>query len=174
MKCPSLLHFSALLFGGLSLAMAPISSASDQFRITTIAEARSTDLIEVGKAWRKDLPKRLRVSLRVNEEIVASKVQVKGYFYDKDDNLVHTAQKPNAIWTRTPRGIESVSLPKILEKGKPFDVYFALPEELEAKKWKTILVVFGDSNGVSAKSRPAAAIERLDYPEKALATKSAE
>jgi len=163
--------FPAVLVGLLTFALAPVSGAADQFKVGVIAEARSNDLIKVGTAWRKDLPKRLKVTLRVTEDMPSSKVKVKGYFYDKDNNLVFTANKPNAIWTQTPRGIEEVLLPNLLEKGKPFDVYFALPEELEAKKWKTLLVVFGDSNEVAAKARPASAIDRLSFPEQALAKK---
>jgi len=171
MKTPFRSLFPAVLVGLLTLALAPISGAADRFKVGMIAEARSTDLIKVGTGWRKDLPKRIKVSLRVTEDIPASKVKVKGYFYDKENNLVFTADKPNAIWTRTSRGIEEVLLPSLLEKGKPFDVYFALPEELEEKKWKTLLVVFGDSNEVAAKARPASAIDRLSFPEEALAKK---
>lgn len=167
-------YLRTALAGILALGFAISAHAADQFRISVIRESRSTDLIKVGKNWRKDLPKRMLVTLRVGKDIRASAVKVKAYFYDKDDKLVFTDPKPNPIWTATPRGIEEVLLPDTLERGKTIDVYFALPEELEAKKWKTMLVVFGDSTEMAARSRPASAIDRLKFPEEKIAKKEKE
>jgi|GEM_PF-3399558 len=165
------------VLGIAALALAPAFPAVAQekahpYKIVLIRDTHSADLINVGRNWRKDLPKRIQVTLRVAADTPASKVKVKGYFYDKENNLVYTAQQPNPIWTRTPRGVEEVGLPATLKAGKPIEVYFALPEEVTEKKWKTLLVVFGDSSAMVARSRPAAALDKLSFPESKLVTAS--
>jgi len=174
MKIKPLLLFAA---AALAATIFPIHASAEEenpFRISYIREASSADLIKVGRDWRKDLPKRLLVNLRVNKDMPAGGVKVKGYFYDKDFNLIHTASMPNPIWTNTPKGIQEVLLPGKLEKGKPFNVYFALPEAVTEKKWKTILVVFGDSKAMVARSRPANVIENLHFPEEGTVRKERE
>ena len=53
----------------------------------------------------------------------------------------------------------------MLQKGKDIDVYFCLTQALERKKWKTVLVVFGNSISVVARSLPTAAYPKLTFPE---------
>ena len=140
--------------------------AADDFRIKSLRETRSTDLIMVGKNWVKD-PKRLLVTLRVENDTPEAGLAVRAYFYDKDGKEVARVGQPNPIWTRTPRGFEALGLPSTLEKNKDIDVYFALSLELEAKKWKSVVIVFGNDTAVSARSIPATAITTLEFPEKA-------
>ncbi len=144
-------------------------AAGDDFKIVAVRPFWSQDLIYVGKAWRKDLPKRIQVSLRVDADTPASSVFVKAYFYDKDDKLVGTSPAPNKIWTQTPRGIEEVGLPAMLPHVKTTDIYFAVTQELEAKKWTTVLVVFGNAGKVAASANPSTSMSKLDFPEKAQA-----
>ena len=56
--------------------------------------------------------------------------------------------------------------PELLEKNKDIEIYFALTPELEAKKWKSVVAVFGNQTAVAARSAPAAAITTLEFPEK--------
>lgn len=150
------------------LSLSGYLKAQDNFKISAIREISSADLIEVGGNWRKDLPKRLLVTLHAKQEVPASSVSVKAYFYDKDNNLLVSCQKPNQIWTKTNRGFESVSLPPVLKKGTQTNVYFALPEDLQSKHWKTVLIVFGNSSEVAARSRPETALPNLVFPESSL------
>lgn len=140
----------------------------DNFKIYAVRTTNSNDLIKVGSAWRKDLPKRIQATLRVETDTPASAVSVKAYFYDRDYHLISTAAKPNLIWTETPRGVEEVGLPKTLTRVKNTDVYFAIPDDAQKKNWTTVLVVFGDKTKVAASANPATAITKLDFPEKAL------
>lgn len=138
----------------------------DHFRVKPILEVQSKDLIRVGSDWLK-CPKRLKVSLRVGEIMPSNKVFVRAYFYDAAKKLVYKYGAPCNVWTSTPKGIEEVGLPQTLEPGKDVEVYFALPDELEAKKWKYALVVFGNQNEASARSKPQGAMEDFEFPEKA-------
>jgi hypothetical protein len=151
----------------LWLALANPGYAQDDFKIVGLRPVWSTDLIHVGSDWRKDLPKRMLVSLRVSADTPASAIFVKTYFYDHDDKLVGSYGKPNSVWTSTARGLEEVGLPKTLSHLKATDVYFAIPEDLQAKNWTTVVAVFGNSTKVSASCLPASELPKLDFPEKA-------
>ena len=59
-------------------------------------------------------------------------------------------------------------LPPTLTRSKNTDVYFALSEELQAKKWTTVLVVLGDATKAAALSMPPPSeLPKLDFREKA-------
>ena len=157
---------SAMLILVLSSLGAVAAHAVDEFRVRLVREVDSKDLIQVGTGWRNDLPKRVCASLRVKENTPASAVTVTAYFYDKDNQPISSGLKPNSIWTQTKHGIDSVLLPPTLEKGKDVDVFFAITDELTAKKWKVVLIVFGNSTAVAARSFPSTVLPKLDFPEK--------
>ncbi len=177
MKTRSSLRTAACgLFFGLVLAthgFAQQPQGSDRFKIFAVRSYNSSELIKVGNAWRKDLPKRIQATLRVETDTPASDISVKAYFYDHDYHLITTANKPNPIWAATPRGYEEVGLPKTLTSAKNAIVYFVIPEDAQKKNWTTALVVFGDKTKVAASANPATAIDKLDFPEKALMTPTA-
>ena len=159
--------FRTILLAAALWSAAGRVRAQDTFKVLGIRQTFSADLTKVGNDWRKDLPRRLEVALQVHADTPASSVFVHAYFYDKDDHLVATYNKPNAIWTRSPKGLQEVDLPEPLSASRVNDVYFALPEDLQAKKWTTALVVFGDKDKVTATSMPSAELPKLDFPEKA-------
>ena len=148
------------------LIVAGSARAQDTFKVLGIRQTFSADLIKVGNDWRKDLPRRLEVALQVHADTHASSVFVHAYFYDKDDHLVATCNKPNAIWTTTQKGIQEVELPEPLSASRINNVYFALPEDLQAKKWTTVLVVFGNKENVAATAMPSSELPKLEFPEK--------
>ena len=148
-----------------TLAARVACGAPDDYRIVSIHPFSSHEEIKVGNGWRKDLPQRMQVSLQVKFDTKASAVFVKAYFFDKDDKLVATYNRPNGIWISTAHGVAEVSLPDTLPRGVT-NVYFALPEDLQAKKWTSMLVVFGDKTEAVANSVPASALPRLNFPEK--------
>lgn len=140
-----------------------VAKAEDDFRIKGLRETRSTELTLVEGSWVRD-PKRIMATLRVKDDAQASRITLMAYFYDKDNQVIASV-KPNPIWAQTARGWESVGVPETLQKGKDIDVYFCVTQGLEAKKWKTVLVVFGSSTAVVARSMPATAYPKLVFPE---------
>ena len=155
--------FLALVLWAVAVGVA---RAQDDYKVVSMHPFSSHEEIRVGSGWRKDLPQRMQVSLQVKFDTPAASIFVKAYFYDKDDKLVASYPKPAGIWTSTPHGTAEVSLPPTLPRGIT-NVYFALPEDLQAKKWTTMLVVFGDKTKVTASALPATALPKLDFPEKA-------
>ena len=147
------------------------ANAEDDYHIASIRNCLSNDLIEVNGVYRKDLKMRVLVALRVAQDTPGKSVFVKAYFYDKDNLLVASYSKPNKIWTNTTKGFESIDIPEIISLVRQNFVYFALPGDLQAKKWKTILIVFGDATHATAESQPPSIYPKLDYPEKSLVEK---
>ena len=138
----------------------------DDFKILGVRTISSFDLIKVDNSWLK-LPRRIQATLRVEADTPASGIFVKAYFYDRNSQLIASYAHPNHIWTSTGRGLEEVGLPKTLLRTKNTDVYFAIPDDLQAKNWMTVLVVFGNEEKVAASANPATAITKLEFPEKA-------
>ena len=149
-----------------SITLATPGHAEDSFKIAGVRPFWSPNLIYVGNAWRKDLPKRMQVSLRVAADTPSSSVFVKAYFYDKDAKLIGSYAKPNKVWTPSARGIEEVSLPPTLSHVQNTDVYFAIPEDLQQKKWATVRVVCGDASSMAARWLPDSELPDLVVPEK--------
>lgn len=150
----------------LLLAVTARGADDTPFRIKPLREVQSTDLIEVKGDWLK-CPKRILAPLRVSADTPSDRLFVKAYFYDAAKNLVHTYKAPCPTWTNTAKGLESVALPSMLDNGRDIDVFFALPEDLEAKKWKTVLVVFGTQGDAVGRCKPAGTGDGLEFPEKA-------
>ncbi len=157
----------ALFLSGVLLLAVGNASGQETFKILSIRQTFSADLIHVGHDWRKDLPRRMDVTLQVQADTPGSSMFVHAYFYDKDDHLVAKYNKPNGVWTSTQQGLFEVEIPSTLSASRMNDVYFALPEDLQAKKWTTMLVVFGNKDKVVATSMPSAELPKLDFPEKA-------
>lgn len=158
------------------LIAAPLahSDNSPPYRISAIREYNSTEWIRVKKEWRKDLPKRILVTIRVNADTSSHGFILKAYFYDKDNNLVHKANQPDPVWGKPQNAyggqnkdrIGEIALPGIMKKAIPTNVYFAIPEAAIEGKWKSVVVVFGRGTDLVGRSFPQKAIEEANFPEK--------
>ncbi|MFT3992260.1 MAG: hypothetical protein QM680_12710 [Luteolibacter sp.] len=59
-------------------------------------------------------------------------------------------------------------VPPALEAGKKYSVYFAVPKAYTAgdKKWRRVVVVFGNKETAVAELFPKGEIKPYDFPEK--------
>ena len=142
-----------------------MAKAQTQFEIASIRRMSSRDLISVGKAWRKDLPERLAVTLHVSEDTPGTAVSISASFYDENDKLIVSYPKPNEIWTNTSHGFETVRMPEMFIRGKTATVYFALPEEVTTKQWKSVLIIFSSGPQTAKRTLPEDALSRIKGPE---------
>ena len=153
------------LFLAVIFACTSFASAGD-FSVRVTGKERSTDLIYIDRTWRKDLPQRLKVAVRAGENIPASQVIFKAYFYDADGHLIRSENEPNKTWTHTSKGIGEVGLPDPVPSNKQSYVFLAIPEQL--KELKTTIVVFGKKDHLVACIYPGGKpIDSFDFPEKA-------
>lgn len=130
-----------------------------------VSKTSSTDLINVDGTWRKDLPNRLKVSLRSSRELPGRDLFLKAYFFDADGKLLREQKGPSPIWTGTKKGIEEVTFPEVLKPGQLETVFVALPDSV--KKMKTVIVVFGQGDDLSCDVYPnSKKVEDFAFPEK--------
>ena len=92
---------------------------------------------------------------------------LRAYFFDAEGKQVLMYSKPSKI----DLGTEVVSMPKTIEAGGKYTVYFAIPESIETRdnKWRRVVIVLGargERSGVTAKVYPTDDLEKFDFPEK--------
>lgn len=107
----------------------------------------------------------VELKVSANEKQGANDVYYRAYFYDKADKLIYSAKKPSTIWEY---GESNVYTPKALEAGKKYSVYFAVPKVYTTgdKKWRRVIVVFGNQEQAVAQLFPKGEIKPYDFPEK--------
>lgn len=140
-------------------------AAHADIHLKPIFEMRSNELIRVDSEWRSDCPKRLKVTFRVDADVPSNDVVIRAYFFNAEKVQVARFDAPAQVWKDTPQGFQGVALPEVVPKNRDVEVYFPLTKELD-KVWKSVVVVCGDSTERVARSRPAAAIDDLDFPGK--------
>jgi len=156
------LRFSLALI--LISSFLPLAQAGD-YSVNVVGKMTSKEAIQVGNAWRTDLPSRFRVSLRSSKEIAGSDLIFKAYFYDADGNLLRKQTGPNAIWTGTKKGTEAVGLPEQMKAGQLETVYLATPPDVD--KMKALIVVFGSGDELTYDIYPGSKkIEDFTFDEK--------
>lgn len=133
--------------------------------IKPIFEVRSNELIAIGSAWRSDCPKRIKVTLSVDEDTPSKDISVRAYFYDSDHNRLAVQRSYALVWMSTPKGYSGVGLPDLVPKNRGVDVFFPITPELD-KVWKSVVIIASDSKEAVARSRPASAITEIDFPGK--------
>lgn len=159
---PLLLVLFLALLSGLQ------SSAEEVYHIKKVAKIKSSLLIHIGRDWRKDIPNRVEVTLRVKEKISGKQPYVRAYFYDRDNVLLKKFDAAPALWMNTAKGFSEVTLPGDLETSETYMVQFPIAEEFHNADYKTILIVFGDSTQAVAESYPNADYSALTFDEKSL------
>jgi hypothetical protein len=106
----------------------------------------------------------LEVHVTVKDQIKASGLIGKAYFYDATKKLIATATKPEVV----DRGNAQIyDWPVIFPKDKDQAIYFVVPDQvLQQTSWSAV-VVFGDAKGVAAEVYPRAEdLPDYDYAEK--------
>lgn len=158
-----------LLFAASLLLARPLIAESD-FSVNIQSRTRSADLIMVGSDWRKDLPRRMKVSIRSNNEVPAKALTFKAYFYDGDGNLIRKQDGPSLIWANTKKGFTAVGIPDPMPAGRSQEVFLAMPEDL--KELRSTIVVFGKGEDLVATLYPSSKpIEDFDFDEKSIVFK---
>lgn len=111
----------------------------------------------------------VEVDVKVSEDAQSKNLVAKAYFYDDACRLVATQKQPSAsdgLQTKK----HSSTWPTVVPANSRQALFFPLPKDLPAN-W-SIVVVFGNANGVVAASAPDAQEQAMEYPEKELAAKT--
>ena len=143
-------------------------TASTRVQIHPLKEITDQGLIKVDSQWIKN-PTRLKATVQTPSITASANILAKAYFFDANKVLVASYDAPCAIWKGNASGThEDTGLPAVLAQGKRVDIYFAITPDMEAKRWKTALVVFGDKSSVTVRMKPEGDMNAFDFPEKSL------
>jgi len=120
----------------------------------------------VDNAWQGNV-QCIQANLRVAKDLGGAKFYVKAYFYDDKKNKIAEYRSPSQV---SDDHHQYYSIPAILAPGKTHEAYFPIPAGIKkgARKWRQVLVVFGDAEYATAELYPnrGLKIAAFDFPEK--------
>lgn len=92
---------------------------------------------------------------------------IKAYFYGDTAEPVHTSPQPSS---RATGNGNSMTKPMEIAKGKKQEFSFGIPSDMlkGSKKWRRVVVVFGDKSTVTARVYPKDDLTNFNFPEKHL------
>jgi len=91
---------------------------------------------------------------------------VRAYFYDRDNRLVaEFKQAPRRQESRNGEYIDAVTE---FERNRSYSILFPLARSLEDRRWRTVLIVFGNRNEVSVRTRPTIDLMDVEFTEKSM------
>lgn len=143
--------------------VAPVHA--DGYSIKEIKEAQPGHWILLGLHWVEGLHE-IEVKLATDKDQSAIGTFIRAYFYDQDKNLLIKYKSPPAAGSKTPDSVVTLfAKPGNFTKGKVETLYFPITDEI-AGKWKSVVVVFGDSKQAVAQVHPEGKLADYEFDEK--------
>jgi hypothetical protein len=122
---------------------------------------------------RRNIPQ-VEVEVSVSQEAQSKNLIAKAYFFDGAGKLIQSFDQPSIAQHAAGDAIQGVARPFRWPTSVPANsrqsIYFPLPRKLPAT-W-SLVVVFGNANGVVTASIPDGRDQVLNYPERKLAAKT--
>ena len=147
---------------------APVLAApahADGYIIKEVKEAQPGHWILLGLHWVEGLNE-IEVKVATDKDQSAIGTFIRAYFYDQDKNLLIKYENPPAAGSKTPDGeVTLFAKPGKFAKGSVETLYFPITDEI-AGKWKSVVVVFGDSKQAVARVHPAGKLVDYEFDEK--------
>ncbi len=163
---------SKQIYAGIVAAtfIAPVLAAPTHvgsYIIKEVKEAQPGHWILLGLHWVEGLHE-IEVKLATDKDLSAIGTYVRAYFYDQDKNLLIKYEQPPAAGFKTPDGeVTLFAKPGKFTKDKVVTLYFPITDEI-AEKWKSVVVVFGDSKQAVARVHPGGKLVDYEFDEKQL------
>jgi hypothetical protein len=137
---------------------------SKNFEVFRIRQEKVPGYIGTKNGWEHRI-ECIEAELRYHGSTPAIEVFAKAYFYDKNGQEIERFASPPS---RQDESGEYVTMPKRFEPGGKYEVYFPITTAINEKRWKSVLVVFGNELEVGALSDPETALIAFDFDEKKL------
>jgi hypothetical protein len=116
----------------------------------------------------------VEVEVKVSEQAQSKNLVARAYFFDDSGKLVATVKEPAVAQHFVSDGVRGnvhpFAWPTLVPANSRQELFFPLPVKLPAN-W-SMVVVFGNANGVVASAAPDGQEQILDYPEKELVAKT--
>lgn len=182
MMRPVFLRFLALC-AGIVLPMVPARAvifAIDNIHIREQPPAQGDGIMVQDPARPSNRNAKISIpqveaDVSVSQDAQSQNLIAKAYFYDDQGRMIETRDRPSLadrVVRDGIRGTVHASIwPTILPARARQSIFFPLPRNRPAG-W-SVVVIFGNANGVAAASAPEGREQLLDYPEKALAIRTA-
>jgi hypothetical protein len=142
---------------------APAHAAS--YIIKEVKETQPGHWILLGLHWVEGLHE-IEVKLATDRDLSAIGTFIRAYFYDQDKNVLVKYESPPAAGFKTPDGeVTLFAKPGKFTKNKVETLYFPITDEI-AEKWKSVVVVFGDSKQATGRVHPGGKLADYEFDEK--------
>lgn len=153
------------------IALAPLSSMADTFRIAKIRfETRSSQSmwIEKERAWKEGYPQ--VIAIISTREDIDSRTTLRLYLFDDDKKLIREFKKPTCTKMVSKTGVWDYGFdaPSKMPKRTEMLVQFEIPEDLAERRWAKAIIVFGNGSEVAAEADPRGNLDGYEFPEKSL------
>ena len=116
----------------------------------------------------------VEVDVKVSEQAQSKNLVAKTYFFDDSGKLVATVKEPAVVQHFVSDGVRSnphtYAWPTLVPANARQELFFPLPAKLPAN-W-SVVVVFGNANGMVAAAAPDGQEQMVDYPDKELVAKT--
>ncbi len=116
----------------------------------------------------------VEVTVKVSQDAQSKNLLAKAYFFDNAGKLIAALKQPSVAkhfgGDGSRAGVQAYAWPTLVPANSGQKLFFPLPKGLPAH-W-SLVVVFGNANGMVAASVPDNQEQVLDYPEKELAAKT--
>ncbi len=138
---------------------------SDRFCIRSIRRSNSPGYVATKEGGWQYRQKCICVRIQYKGRSDVEHPVVKGYFYDRDGELIETYEKPPS--QQEDNG-QYISQPRFLKSRDDYEFYYPLTRFLEESDWATFVIVFGSGKEFSVDSFPKRSFKTLAFAEKSL------
>lgn len=137
---------------------------SKDFEVFRIRQEKVPGYIGTKNGWEHGI-ECIEAELRYHGSTPLSEVFVKAYFYDKDGEEIERFGAPPR---RQDESGKYVTMPERFEPGGKYQVYFPISTAINERRWKTVLIVFGNKTEAGALADPKSNLMALNFDEKKL------
>lgn len=175
MKQPGILILALLSFSIMSSSAATfiIDNIVLHDHISTVYDEGITMPDPANSKLKISIPQ-VEVNIEISKAAESANLMAKAYYYDEGGKLIQAFDKPSIAQRFTSdnqrRPMFSNAWPTLIPANVRQKIFFPMPKELPAT-W-SLVVVFGNKNGVTTASIPDGQDRALSYPERDLAAKT--
>lgn len=136
---------------------------SEDFEIRTIRNTTAPGYISTDEGWELRI-NCIEVQVRYRGDRDKVGGFVKAYFYDREQRLI--SKFDEAPRRQESRNGEYIGAFTEFERNRTYSILFPLARVLEDRRWRTVIVVFGNRNEVNVRTRPTIDLMAFEFEEK--------
>ncbi len=173
------LHIAVILLIFSTSMLRAVTFSIENIRVHEEAQARGDGIMVHDPAYPSNpgakiyIPQ-VEMDVEITAQAQSKNLIAKAYFFDADGKLITVVKQPSVAQHFVGDGIRGnahpYDWPTLVPANTRQELFFPLPANLPVN-W-SVVVVFGNSNGMVAAASPDGSEQMLDYPEKELVAKT--